>query len=439
MQTNIPIRLQIHQEGRVHRIQVRTLFDGGVKQNEIKETLLTAVCQKCCQQNQKRIQDIAKNYSTQFRRRWLAVNRTKHVFFSKNENWLKKFLFLNCISGKHPDGVGRPKLEFEQLTYSGKFRRTENLRKSDSNELLFAVQMNLKANGKKTTAKSIRNLVQKNNIPNEPDGSKSQLSSERALALTVDARLSKRQYQELRNIAKENNSNLYPPYNQIREAKKLCYPNDITATDHSVSVKLQSLLDHTTCRLLSTLELDGFKSLKKCELIMISKWGMDGSSGQKEYRQAFESNYSDKNLLLTCLVPLQIYTWNKKNEKILIWNNPMPSSTRYCRPCKIQFLKENIEVSKSEYAVMQAEIDNLMPTKFLINKHHYNIKHELYMTMIDTKMINSLTDTSSQKCYLCGAAPNEMNDIEKVSKKPIKDEYLKFGITSLHIWIRSFE
>lgn len=42
--------------------------------------------------------------------------------------------------------------------------------------------------------------------------------------------------------------NIFPPLNNICEVKKKCYPENVTMTDHLVSVLLQYLLDHTTKR-----------------------------------------------------------------------------------------------------------------------------------------------------------------------------------------------
>lgn len=60
--------------------------------------------------------------------------------------------------------------------------------------------------------------------------------------------------------------------------------------------------------------------------------------------------------------------------------------------------------------------------------------------MIDNKICNIMTNTqSSMKCYLCGASPKEMNDLNLVKKKIVKDEYFSFGLSSLYCWIRCFE
>ena len=71
---------------------------------------------------------------------------------------------------------------------------------------------------------------------------KASLSSDKALALCLDADLSKATYQLLRNNALELNSPIYPTYHGLKSVKDRCYPDDIQVSDYSVEVSLQSLL-----------------------------------------------------------------------------------------------------------------------------------------------------------------------------------------------------
>lgn len=84
------------------------------------------------------------------------------------------------------------------------------------------------------------------------------------------------------------------------------------------------------------------------------------------------------------------------------------------------------------------EIANLYPTK--IEDLEIDIKHNLLFTMVDGKIGNYLTQTSStQSCYICKAKPKEMNNIENVSLKiPTANNY-GFGLSPLHSWIRCLE
>ena len=73
-------------------------------------------------------------------------------------------------------------------------------------------------------------------------------------------------------------------------------------------------------------------------LNFIFKWGCDGSSAQCKYKHKFEGvsdclTFSDGNMFLAYCVPLQSISGNAtSDDKIILWQNPRPSYTRYCRP-----------------------------------------------------------------------------------------------------------
>ena len=140
-------------------------------------------------------------------------------------------------------------------------------------------------------------------------------------------------YQTLRNGAKEKGINLYPPYNSVREEKKNCIPGDIIAEDYKAEVSVQELLDHTIKRILQTTSQPSLQG----QFTMTSKVGFDGCTGQSVYKQLpsegteLASIAVEESLFLTCMVPLQV-----KNTltDVIIWQNPKPSSTHYCRPIR---------------------------------------------------------------------------------------------------------
>ncbi|KAK2578835.1 hypothetical protein KPH14_012190 [Odynerus spinipes] len=85
---------------------------------------------------------------------------------------------------------------------------------------------------------------------------------------------------------------------------------------------------------------------------------------------------------------------------------------------------------------MELEISHLEATPC----ESIGVHHKLVMTMIDGKVCNAITQTnSSMRCYICNAKPTEMNDLKLVGTKHVNEEYYKFGLSSLHAWIRSFE
>ena len=94
------------------------------------------------------------------------------------------------------------------------------------------------------------------------------------------------------------------------------------------------------------------------------------------------------------------------------------------------------------------EIEDLKPTTIDLHITDPNtnitscktldIKFDLHHTMVDQKVINSLTGTkSTQRCYICGSTPKQFNNLDNFPP-PNQDTY-KYGISPLHKWIRCFE
>lgn len=57
--------------------------------------------------------------------------------------------------------------------------------------------------------------------------------------------------------------------------------------------------------------------------------------------------------------------------------------------------------------------------------------------MVDGKVCQALTDTpSAATCYICGAKPSVMNNLNKVKERVENIEHFEFGLSTLHAWIR---
>lgn len=206
---------------------------------------------------------------------------------------------------------------------------------------------------------------------------------------------------------------------------------------------MQALLDLTVRRIIQ-LQSEVLRTQNMVNnLHLISKWGCDGSSGHSLYKQVFAtSQQSDSDLFMTCLVPLQLYALSESDgKKKILWQNPRPSSTRYCRAIKLEFIKETAEVIRTEKAKMDQQIKELLPSEVNIpDLPHVTVHHDLCMTMIDGKACNALTNTNSaQKCNMCGATPADMNKIDEVLKREINKSVCDFGLSTLHAYIRFFE
>lgn len=279
-----------------------------------------------------------------FRTKWQDVARMEKKFFYKYHEWLNVFVRLDNIKDlatPEKKNSGRPSSEFTDSSERTKRRRTEEMRsQSSTEELSYATQMKLRVSGKLDAAKVVKDVTL--GSPSKAEKyrkslefvSETILSGDKALSLLIEQKLSRSQYEGLRNISLENNCKLYPSYKNVLIAKRKCYPDklSITVTECSAEIKLQALLDHTVGRILST-QMDVIKSLsseKLSNLNLICKWGCDGSSGQSIYKQKFsddDGSKSDANIFLTSFVPLQLISENEvTNAKIIVWKNPRPSS-----------------------------------------------------------------------------------------------------------------
>lgn len=172
------------------------------------------------------------------------------------------------------------------------------------------------------------------------------------------------------------------------------------------------------------------------ELILTCKWGCDGSSGQQRYKQILhiEPNIiNEDTVFISSFVPLRL---SKKSSSDVLWKNPRPSSPWFCRPIKFHFIKESTEVIEEEINRIKYEIEHLNTTKI----NNVQIEYSMILTMVDNKVCNSITHTTSaMRCYICNAKPTEMNDLEIVHSKTCNSDNFSFGISSLHAWIRCFQ
>lgn len=251
----------------------------------------------------------------------------------------------------------------------------------------------------------------------------------------------------MRTQAKFRGADIYPSYKRVREAKAECYPprECVHITETKSEVELQGLLDLTVRRIIQ-LQSEVLLHIPKNmynNIHLISKWGCDGSSGHSLYKQIFtDSQELDNDLFMTCLMPLQLYALSEKEgQKTISWQNPRPISTRYCRAIKLEFIKESVEVIRTEKIKMDKQISELVASEVEIpGIPHVTVYYELCMTMIDGKTCNAVTNTNSaQKCNMCGAIPTDMNDIDKVMKRQIDRSVCEFGLSTLHAYIRFFE
>lgn len=381
------------------------------------------------------------HFKSDLKKRWLKANRIHHKFITANATWLQGTFEIPIVSLLQ-SRAGRPSKPFDELSNRNKRKRTHELRTTVSEQVLVhAAKTSLETSGHRNASRLLSEIIRspkrakkyKQAYSKCLQASDTQLSSLKALSMFVEADLSRKQYEIIRNT----NKKYYPCYSLIQKEKINCYPpkSSITVTETIAEVNLQDLLNHTVTRLLTYLKeiLSHLTEEELSALNLIYKWGCDGSQ-QSQFKQKMQNeDYTDSNIFQSCLVPLQLKCRSK-----IVWQNPTPSSPRYCRPIRIRFAKESTDLTNEEIEYMLSKIEQLENSQFINDGLSINVKHTLTLTMVDAKVCNAATQTSStMRCYICGATSKQFNNLN--NKMPINIESLDFGLSILHARIRLFE
>ena len=394
--------------------------------------------------------------------KWTEANRTAIRFEQKHDGWLKKHfdvgeppaapspeksIPMEAEAGEPTEGErlesrgpGRPKKLFVDLTSptTKRARSSELASRHEVEELLQSGMTLLRAENRPRDADILKKISQASKDGTCTAQIEKPYTPDEALALLLDARQSKEDYQTMRSGAVKRGCQLYPPYNDVRAAKDKCMPSGMLYEDYSAEVPLQDLLDHTVQRLIKLVEP---KCPENSTLLLTSKVGFDGSTGQSVYKKiASEDELKDvsveQSLFLTCLVPLQLKV---KETGEIIYNNEKASSTHFCRPIRFQYVKETEEVLRAECDKFKKDSESLHPS--IVNS--FAVEHKIEITMIDGKVQTTLSDKtkSSQCCSVCGLNPVRMNNFEaaKMKSEEVGSECYAYGLSTLHMWIRFME
>lgn len=117
---------------------------------------------------------------------------------------------------------------------------------------------------------------------------------------------------------------------------------------------------------------------------------------------------------------------------------PRPSSPTFCRIIKFVYKKETEQLIKEEYNNVQKQIDEIVPSNIQIKDVNISVSHHLILSMIDGKVCNVLSENkSTQRCFICKTTAKNMNS-DTILNEPEENMY-RFGISSLHVYIRTME
>lgn len=396
--------------------------------------------------------------------RFNAACRKTDRFLSKNKDWLdSEFVVPDFIPKKIKISTGRRPLDYTDKSNRSKRREISAISSSNAHDpqRLILAARHAATVSKKNDLKIVLNDLTKS--PSRVTKIRKLMHTEEtpiimktpleALVFLLDQSLSKEVYNAIRRECLMSGANIWPAYDKLRETKSLLRPSKdtIVINEHIAQVSLQSLLNHTSKRIVEMQEEILFRIMDTCKLtevglVLTCSWGFDGSSGHSRYKQRFKNSsdgndFSDENIFATTLIPLQLITENGK----IIWYNHSSQFPRFCRPVKLHFIKESAEVILSQKAEIQKQIDELKIFEMVLSAGQKVVIHfSLHLTLIDGKVLNILTNTkSSQSCPICKSTPKNFNDFQNISGQTNKflpdPNSLQYGISPLHAWIRSFE
>lgn len=330
-------------------------------------------------------------------RKWSKVCRNFKKFTKNNREWLNTpfKIPLNKVSTSS-SVTGRSNIPYascSQRTQRRKVKTALTFSNMTSPQIISAAKKKLYVSGQRCAAQLLEEMQL---TPNRAKSIKSSFNfskypipytADEALAFIIDNKLTKQQYISIRLGSKKRNCDIYPSYENIKIAKQNCYPDNMDIGESSCQIPLQNLLDHTAkriCQISDVCEIN----FSATNLEMLYKWGCDGSSGQSQYRQNFndDSSITDQSVFMFSIVPLELRYYTVENNYDVIWINPSPSSTKYCRPIKYMFKKETKNSTKEEVNDIEKQIQQLSNTDITIKETVIHIKHTLIFSMVDGKV-----------------------------------------------------
>ena len=377
------------------------------------------------------------------------------------------------IPNLNPLKKPRKSKDFTKLSKSSKNRLTSELRASnETSKLMHATKTALKTDGKNDlafvideaakspgralkfrrlsgVAASLNEETSRSSLSRSNLSLPTKIAADDALAHLFYTDMGKDAYVRNRLMSKSHGADIWPTYNEIRAAKKLCRPANIKYGETAVIAPLSERLRHNDERLVKIFDIRFHALLQDVAengTLVIEgeeKIGFDGSTGNSIYNQGFSLDNRDAteaSLLSTCLVPLQYRTTTGE----VLFTNPVPQASTFCQPVRLEYRKETPEASKEIDAWIDEEVAkmDLEPIKVQVGTKSIQFRHQVRKTMLDVKAKNAVTDTSSAlRCFVCNATSAHFNDINNISTKfPTKEETLAFGgICDLHAWLRGFD
>ncbi|KAG5681197.1 hypothetical protein PVAND_010654 [Polypedilum vanderplanki] len=408
-----------------------------------------------------KIENMYRTYQTDYAK----YNNSFNLMRERLTNWdtvhseIPDDCFLSMQQQSTSGKRGRPKKNVEDLGRSGWYNKINKAAEFDDYNEKFSlcVAKHIAEHNGSLHLKEILNMIIKayenGNVENlrlvnaEENDKPEKLSPEEALREILYTGLSKRTYQNIKNILDRKKANVLPPYNQVREAKQACRPspNEMNFEDTKASVSLRAVSEHTIKRTLEMKrrELEQLverqANLKLIETEFIFSRGGDSSTGQAQYQQkSSDGNLHDQNSLFAAsITPLLWRTTN--GEKFEIWKNLIPRSPDCNRPLLLQFHKETEDFVRKCFEKFKKEEKEINedPFLFVFGESVIQVKCKFYDTLIDVKVANILAEQKgSQRCFICNKTPSQFNNMTEFL--PVNDGLCQYGFSQLHFIINAF-
>ncbi|KAL2740926.1 hypothetical protein V1478_001067 [Vespula squamosa] len=395
---------------------------------------------KCSYTLSVNMKQICRNLLYSFRRKWRQVKKADN-FFRKYDKWLN----VSIIFYKSPVVLKTSRSECSNLF--------PNLINSNFIEKTIEEIPSCSHSTELSCVPRTGNIVSESSNEDENGGRHrnsvlTTISDDYALSLLMEIRLSRSQYEVLRATNVENNCNIYPPYKTLLQAKEKCYPpkTDIKIKDCSAEVKLQGLLDHSVEQILF-IKRDYLKNSTSeyiSNMTLFCKWGYTEISGENFVNRNFNSNTeitSDSNVFSISIVPLQLISYNLRTKtQYTIWENPSPSSVRFCRPIKLQFNHESKQDYISEYSNIKEQEGNLVSFITVFDGKLITVNYNLTFVITNSQVCNATLSTLEEEyCFVCNSEKMQFNNIDEILREGIDRSNYTFGLSIPYVWIRFFE
>lgn len=91
---------------------------------------------------------------------------------------------------------------------------------------------------------------------------------------------------------------------------------------------------------------------------------------------------SEVGVFTSCFVPLSLSSLKGK----VVWQNPTPSSPRYCRPIRIAYEKETAEGTKTEFDRLSGKFEEFKYIDVSFNEKKFHVRFLASYTPIFFKL-----------------------------------------------------